>query len=53
LENIKFELKICKKLPWCHYDKKLEQSKQIEEEQRLEHAKELETCAIKKNQIVI
>jgi hypothetical protein len=46
-------LKICKKHQWCHYDKKLEQNKQIEEDQRLEHANELKTHAIKKTQIVI
>ncbi len=32
LEKKNIEMKICKKFQWCQYDKKLEQSKQIEED---------------------
>jgi len=45
----KFDLKICKKLQWCQFNKRLEQSKQIKMDQRPKHVNELETHTIKKN----
>jgi len=53
LKEKKIDLKICRKLQWCHYNKQLEQNKQIEEDQRPKHANELETCTTKKSQTII
>jgi hypothetical protein len=47
--KIKFELKICRKLQWCHYDKQLEQNKQIDKDKRTYHTNELKNAQLRKN----
>jgi len=46
-------LRTCRQFQWCHYNKKLEQNKQIKMDQKLKHANELKIHTIKKTQIVI